>query len=513
MTHSFNLVDRPWLPVVRPEGTTAEVGIEEALVEAHELAVLRDGSPLTTVALLRLLLAVLHASLEGPDSLDAWTALWRSRRWPAGNVRAYLAEWKGRFDLFDSKHPFFQVAGFTVEGKDPAPISKLWMERASGNNPTLFDHTVEERPLVVTPAEAARALVTTQAFALGGGVGATSNSFGKHPNLTHSPMIGGVAVMLHGATLFETLALNLLVRDRHGPIPSEKTDRPTWERSQVAPPGDRVPSGYLEYLTWRSRMVRLIPEEMAGESRAARMYFSQGWTLSRETRNPAWAFVKNEKLGLLPVALRAGKDLWRDSTALLAAVPAARGAEQVRPAALGQAARLVERGVLERAQAVRCVACGLANAKAKPLFWRREEWPVPAGLLEDEETSTALAVALAAADAGNSAVYAACSRFSDRLKGGFAEVRDRAMASYWAALEPEFRRLLAGLGAAEEGALPAWSAALVASARDAYRTHTAQAQRALARHLEAAVQGEAILERKLKTVRIDGEGGGANGDA
>src|SRR5690606_13051444 len=150
----------------------------------------------------------------------------------------------------------------------------------------------------------------------------------------------------------------------------------------VSPPGPQVPTGYLQYLTWRSRMVRLVTEGEGGGLRVTSMYYSQGWSLSRDARNPAWAYTKNEKLGLLPVALREGRALWRDSSTLLAALPARREGEQQRPAALAQAARLLQQGVLGRSQAVHCVAVGLANDKAKPLFWIREDWPVPARIVE-----------------------------------------------------------------------------------------------------------------------------------
>jgi CRISPR-associated protein Cse1 family len=173
----------------------------------------------------------------------------------------------------------------------------------------------------------------------------------------------------------------------------------------------------------------------------------------------------------------------------------------------------VERGVLSPAQSVRCVAAGLANDKAKPLFWRREEWTVPARLLDDAEAAAVLVVALTAAEEGSKAVYAASSRFCEVLKDGFKEVRDRAMAAYWAALEPEFRRFLAALGAGEAQALSSWSAALVASARAAYRAHTGDAQRRTARQLEARVAGESMLDWKLRALRIDEEGEVANGVA
>ena len=56
MPVSFNLVDEPWLPVMWSDGTAGEVGLRDALVRAHEIREMVDGSPLVTVSLHRLLL-------------------------------------------------------------------------------------------------------------------------------------------------------------------------------------------------------------------------------------------------------------------------------------------------------------------------------------------------------------------------------------------------------------------------------------------------------------------------
>lgn len=205
----FNLMDEPWLPCLAPDGRRCELGIRDALAQAHELACLRDGSPLVTAALHRLLLAILHRAVEGPKDEKDWARLWRRGQFDAPEIGRYLDAWRQRFDLFDAAHPFCQVARFEVGACSPA--AQLAQELSRGNNPVLFDHTVEDDAPPVSPPEAARRLVGNQVFALGGGVGATSNLFGKHPNLTHAPLAGGVTALLAGDTLFETLMLNLLV--------------------------------------------------------------------------------------------------------------------------------------------------------------------------------------------------------------------------------------------------------------------------------------------------------------
>src|SRR4051794_12147009 len=107
MSISFNLVDEPWVPVVWQDGTVGEVGLRDALVRAHEIRELVESSPLVTVSLHRLLLAILHRTF-GPETFEAWKALWRRGHWDAETLDTYFAAWRHRFDLFDPERPFLQ---------------------------------------------------------------------------------------------------------------------------------------------------------------------------------------------------------------------------------------------------------------------------------------------------------------------------------------------------------------------------------------------------------------------
>lgn len=55
----FNLLDEPWIPVLK-DGKVEEVGIAEALKEAHTITRIETPSPLEEAALYRLLLAILY---------------------------------------------------------------------------------------------------------------------------------------------------------------------------------------------------------------------------------------------------------------------------------------------------------------------------------------------------------------------------------------------------------------------------------------------------------------------
>jgi CRISPR system Cascade subunit CasA len=166
--YSFNLIDGPFIPCVRADGSSAEYSLRDVLLNAHDLADLRDASPLVTVALHRLLLAILHQVYRGPKNAAERLAIRTAGRFDTDRITGYLEKWKDRFDLFCEKHPFYQRAGFEIE--DAAGTNRLAQELACNNNPTLFDHTVNELAPDLSAAEAARAVVCTHAYAVGGGV-------------------------------------------------------------------------------------------------------------------------------------------------------------------------------------------------------------------------------------------------------------------------------------------------------------------------------------------------------
>ncbi len=98
MSTEFNLIDASWIPCIRANGQAANLGLREALLQAHELRELTGESPLVTAALHRFLLAVLHR-VFGPKDQDAWRALWEARRWDPFSLDAYLTKWHDRFNL------------------------------------------------------------------------------------------------------------------------------------------------------------------------------------------------------------------------------------------------------------------------------------------------------------------------------------------------------------------------------------------------------------------------------
>jgi len=501
----YNLVDEPWIPCLDRQGTTVDRSITDVLVDAHKLTAIRDQSPLVTAALHRLMLAILYAALDGPRSASEWDKIWRGRSFDASRVQDYLSKWRHRLDLFDAEHPFYQVAGFEIPGKKPTDdrstsVLKMWQELASGNNDTLFDHTFEEQDKEISPSEAARGLITSQAFAVGGGVGSTSNLFGKHPNLTHAPMIGGTAVFLVGANLFETLTLNLLVLEDEGRVTSSPDDRPIWEHDEPFLPQPRTPAGLLEVLTWPARAARLLPDSNeAGSLCVKRMFFTQGCALPRDTHRPEWAYRLDPQKGATSVGVRVDRALWRDCSALFAAADKAER-QDTRPLAVAQAARFFANGTLTREHALRCFAIGLGThptMAAKVLMWRMEGLPVPAAVLNDAEGARTLRSALQSAESAAKYIREALKEMTNFFKKGVLVIRERAMRSYWPRLELSFPRFLELLGEDPDEAASWWAITVRQAALKAFDLAADNALARSARELEGRVAGEQLLLTKL----------------
>src|SRR5712692_7117527 len=109
MMPSFNLVDQPWIPCLLPdERKPQDLSLRDTLTRAHEVREVLASSPLVTMALHRLLLAVLHRNF-GPRDFNVWKSLWAGGRWDGKVVTEYFAQWHSRFYLFNNGRPFYQA--------------------------------------------------------------------------------------------------------------------------------------------------------------------------------------------------------------------------------------------------------------------------------------------------------------------------------------------------------------------------------------------------------------------
>ena len=80
MDFHFNLLDDPWIPCARDGHSPPELlGLRAVLAQAASLTRIVDTRPTTTIALHRLILALLHRAQSGPRTGEAWRAMWNQR--------------------------------------------------------------------------------------------------------------------------------------------------------------------------------------------------------------------------------------------------------------------------------------------------------------------------------------------------------------------------------------------------------------------------------------------------
>ncbi|WFE28275.1 type I-E CRISPR-associated protein Cse1/CasA [Solwaraspora sp. WMMD791] len=461
---SFDLVDQPWLLVQRLDGHVEEVSLVDAFRRAPELRRLAGELPTQEFAHLRLLLAVLHATLDGPDT-STWEQLWETPTLPVDDIADYLDEHRERFDLLHPTAPFYQVADLRTGKDEVFGLERLIADVPSGAQ-LLF--TARSGPALhrISPAEAARWLVHAHAYDISGiKSGAAGDSRVKggkvYPLGTgYTGSLGGVFV--EGDNLRETLLLNLVPYN----VPylrSDDDDRPTWERDPLGPAAqdDLTPSGVMRLYTWQSRRIRLFGDA-DGITGVVLAYGDPLSPRDLHQREPmtAWRRSPTQEKALkttpvyLPRTHTPDRALWRGLDAMLPGT-AGRGRSGEPPANLdpgilewtGYAAN---RGLLRR-PVIRLRAVGAVYGTQQSVIDEvlDDAVTMPVRAVTDPHVAIEIQRAADAADRGVRALVAlgrnllraAGVREDNRLDGA----REATAAEAYAALDQQFRDWLRGL--------------------------------------------------------------------
>ena len=534
---TFNLIREPWIRCVDLDGQVRVVGLADALASSHELAEIVDESPLVVAALHRLLLAILHRNF-GPRDTETWGGLWKQRRFPSEVLQAYWTKWESRFDLFDDAHPFYQSATIT-ERDGSSTTGILEFHRSSGGNATLADHATDDRSPVMTPAEAARALITHQTFALGG-TASYLKSCEKPADryASDSPSARGAVCLLRGANLFETLMLNLAEYD---PAAHPK-DLPCWERDPSQGRGERTPDGRVDLFTWQSRRSRLFSSQASdGSTQVDRVTLVPGfhapllWNPFKDESLQSFALQPEAKPDQRPwrhYQITPERAVWRDSSAIIHGVTGEKR-QEMRPLTLNWIAQLVWDGELPEGFQCRVEVSGFATlpGKQKVELWRREQLPVTAGLLQDPRCQESLRGSLNHADDTAYALSTATKRLAaeilspiDFKKADPKRVKQLVSSlgseiQYWSSLSTPFCEFLESLGrsqritdeeardSAGNGGFEAWKRNVRNAALDAF-TQASSGVTQNVRGLRAQAIADTELRRSLAKVARKLMGGG-----
>lgn len=486
----FNLLDEPWIPCIYLDGSgqITQLGVQQVLAEAHRIREIYADSPLTVASLFRLLLAILHR-VFGPKDIEAWKQLWWRGKWEMTKLEEKFSEWHSRFYLFHEQWPLYQVTRFPPAAGDVKilPVAALSLDLTSGNNTMLFDHSSDNDPQPISCAEAAQRLITYQSFSIGFGVSFGSKAAAVH--FTDSPCVRGAFFFPEGENLFETLMLNLrLYPDPYSRLPdNESKDSLTWEQDPnlFFANTRKLPQGYLEFLTWQSRQVCLIPSEVDGKPCVSHVRRVQGREIDKEKVLDPLKSYRSDKSGKQLVrGFSTERVLWRDSTALFSLTQA-----NYAPENFVLLSRLVDEGILMPEQLLHYHAIGLATSDGKAaavVLWRSERMPLPLSYLRNQSAVILLGDAIQRAERAESALSKAAEWLawlwvkdkdtsskrgekvvnkvlfqswlkSQKYKGRYKEndfvaFRDRfpIERDYWWRLEQPFRQLMPGLADQDE---------------------------------------------------------------
>ncbi|MDR4519963.1 MAG: type I-E CRISPR-associated protein Cse1/CasA [Nitrosomonas sp.] len=269
----MNLVTEAWIPVVRQDGKPATASLMQVFTAGKQFSDLAVR-PHERIALMRLLICIAQAALDGPEDIDAWDDAPNTLPKAA---KKYFEEWEKSFDLFDPEKPFLQIstiaklpkAGKTSEGgeaNDLTSVGKLDFSLATGNNALLFDHGGQRD---FSPEALTLMLLTFQQFSPGGLIGkVTWGSKETSKSSAHAPCTPSsmLHTFLRRDTVLDTICANLLTKEaiaQHFNKPFDECwGQPVWERMPANPDDktaiDNATQTYLGRLVPLARLIRIV---------------------------------------------------------------------------------------------------------------------------------------------------------------------------------------------------------------------------------------------------------------
>lgn len=324
----MNLVTDPWIPVVFHDGTNSLVSLIDAFSDGHKI---RDLSvrPHERIAIMRLIVCIAQAGLEGPRDWAAWEQC--KDRIPSAAI-SYLKEWQHHFELFGDGPRFLQIEGLAVKNKheevnedNSTSSSKLDLSLATGNNTTLFDNAASGETREFSSHQLACMLLTYQCFSPGGRIGVLQWHDGETPGKgasNHAPCTGSIIhTLIRGKDFLETIHCNLIHRERAEAVyGNDGWGKPLWE----CMPKDfndlaavqNATKTYLGRLVPLSRAVRLIDRRFVILANAFKY---ATYPEFREATVTTLLFTDKKKKEQIQTLLRTSTDkaIWRELHSIL----------------------------------------------------------------------------------------------------------------------------------------------------------------------------------------------------
>lgn len=366
---SFNLVTQKWIPSTTMGSGIEILSLRELFSNSNNYHEIVSENPGTDLALYRFLIAILHVAHQGAIDIHHWQEIAAN---PGKKAIEYLEENIGLFDLLDPYSPFLQDPNITESGAGQVYSA----EKIHGSNTsTVFCQEHEWSRYTIDLAAGARLLLRLQLFDVGGRKTGATASAGQMPCVNCGNTI------VKGSNLTETLMLNLAHYE-----PQEE-DRPSWE-VPLMPPKVLLPTGYLGYLTYRFRRLKLFLDTLG---RVSKIAVHPGDTIPKDRSVQEWEQgvpYRTTKKGVFPVSLQVERLLWRDAETLIQS-----SETNTRPPILNYLAPT-------KNPIINVSVYGLITDKAKPLQWVLQNFSFPEKYLTSEADRQKLLAAVRLAELG-----------------------------------------------------------------------------------------------------------------
>jgi len=453
---SYNLLIEKWIPCRTLKGKIQIFSIKDVISNAHEIQDFSDSNPLVNGSLYRIFIAIMYRALKGPTNQDEWLELWNDGRFEGKyqkEFNEYFETTEDRFYLFDEKHPFYQVPG--LESKKPLSSAKLAIFYAAGANKTLFDHHFDDNPPALSFDLAARFLIAYMNFSVGGLVSnyVRNGKKGSSRSAKASPLSRAALIILQDKNLFRNLLLNTVIYSDPDKL---KSDLPAWERDEIVEPAERIPTGWIDHLTWQSKSIRLIEAQECVKN----VIIADGYKLPKGLHRRLFeimvAFNESKRKGksdpFPAIEFDDNKVIWRNFNSLLNTIHNPNGAKNI-----GQLSKITSRiSNKDENQLTPMTLIGIISDQAKYKYIRQESFPLDPKILEKEEFHANLNEILNIAERGGKALHRAVFDFfrtvdpnfstkQDLKRDDFDEINKSVKNSnienaYWGRIEHGFRR-------------------------------------------------------------------------
>ena len=394
-----------------------EVGLLEALEQAHMFSGIQDPSPMVEYSIYRFLITFLMDMLR-PEDTEALDDLLAEGRFNQKQILDYVAMCQQEgvsFDLFDPQRPFLQTSYRKEWDREAKPVSTLDYAIPNGNNHVHFEHKQEK--IIYTPGKALRMMLSAQVFCTAAAQGYPSNVNGAPPWFT----------LIQGKNLFQTLVFGMIGMDRIS-LPFDQP-KALWRNADNVVSKQKVAqTSWLFGMLFPARRIHLIPNEADGQ--VSTVYFSQGmnYEVTDAWTDPHVTYRYNAK-GRFNWKPSDDEAVWRNLTDLID-IPGKRA-----PQIVAQYAKLdaSDRPLL-------LMMYGVQTNQANYRKARRHNFQIPRKLLSNETALNFITAYISVSERLGKALYKALTQ--KEIPDG---IRIQARQRYYAVCEQILWRLFDAL--------------------------------------------------------------------